>query len=102
VTPAGNTISVKMPFFVETSTFAIGVVSVTHWQVHYLFHCAAYAAPRAVLMGSLRNHLPINIINNERILEGYLIFGSRDIEFTVNLTIFSEVFTFIDATGRFA
>ena len=69
---------------------------------HYLLHCPAYAAPRAVLMGSLRNHLPTSIINNETALESHMIYGSHDLDFTTNLSIFAYVFTYLDATGRFA
>jgi hypothetical protein len=69
---------------------------------HFLFHCPAYAAPRAVLMESLSNHLPDNIIQNLTFLETHILFGSNDVDLQTNLQIFSNVFSFIEATNRFA
>lgn len=71
---------------------------------HFLFHCPAYAAPRTALMESLSNHLklPHNIIQNKSTLESYMIFGSNNLDFVTNLSVFSYVLSYIDATGRFA
>lgn len=68
---------------------------------HLLFKCPAYAVPRVVLMESLSTCLPHNIITNERVLENHLIFGSSELDLQTNLTIFSLVFQFLAATGRF-
>ena len=68
---------------------------------HFLFTCPAYADPRAVLMENLRNCLPQNITSNNTVLENVLIFGSHDLDFETNMTVFQEVFRFLDATGRF-
>ena len=68
---------------------------------HYLFQCPAYAAPRAVLMGSLSTRLPLNVITSEHTLENYLIYGSSERDHSFNLSIFSYLFTYLDVTGRF-
>lgn len=68
---------------------------------HFLFSCPAYAAPRAVLWESLSNHLANNIIHNQAILENYILYGSMELSFDVNLAIFSSVSNYLVATGRF-
>jgi len=70
-------------------------------NIHYLLHCPAYAAPRSVLLESLRNHLPIDILNSENSLVNLLLFGSRDLSTESNLLVFSDVFIFLEASGRF-
>ena len=67
---------------------------------HFLFHCPAFAVPRAVLMESLSNHLPDNIIQNHTILQNFILFGSAELDLQTNLLIFSSVFSYIEATGR--
>lgn len=69
---------------------------------HFLFHCPAYAAPRAVLMENLSNHLTDDILNNLVVLEQHLLYGSRELPVATNAEIFSFVRRFLDATGRFA
>jgi len=68
---------------------------------HFLFHCPAYTAPRAVLLGSLSNHLPNDTLNNLIVLERHLLYGSSELPVNTNLSIFSLVVTYLDATGRF-
>lgn len=68
---------------------------------HLLFHCPAYADPRAVLMDNLSTRLPQNILRNETRLEKILLFGSHDIELNTNILIFADVIRFLTATGRF-
>ncbi len=68
---------------------------------HFLFNCPAYAAPRATLMESLRNILPNDVIQNLTLLETCLIYGSTELDLQSNLNMFSLVFSFIEATGRF-
>jgi len=68
---------------------------------HFLFHCPAYAVPRAVLMESLSNHLLNDILNNLKVLEQHLLFGSSELSTNTNLSIFSLVGSYLDATGRF-
>ena len=69
---------------------------------HFLLHYPAYAAQRAVLMESLRDLLPTYVLDDECLMETYLIFGSRDLDYPSNLSIFSAVFTFLVTSGRFA
>lgn len=68
---------------------------------HYLFSCPAYAAPRRVMLESLSNILPDAVIQNLAILENYLIYGSNSLDIASNLLMFSHVFSYITATGRF-
>jgi len=67
---------------------------------HLLFHCPAYAAPRAVLWESL-SFLPRDLLNNPAALEQCLIYGSNDLTLNSNLTSFSILASYIEATGRF-
>lgn len=68
---------------------------------HYLFSCPAYAAPRTVLMESLSNILLDDVMQNPATLENYLIYGSNSLNIASNLSMFSHVFNYITATGRF-
>lgn len=69
---------------------------------HFLFACPAYAALRDALLRDLSIYLPNNIINNYRVLESYLLYGSSELDFVTNLAVFSCLHTFLDATGRFS
>lgn len=68
---------------------------------HVLFHCPAYAAPRAVLWESL-SFLPRDLTNNLAALEQCLLFGSHDLSLHTNMAIFSILSSFVEATGRFS
>lgn len=67
---------------------------------HYLYNCPAYADPRAALLRELSNYLPVNIINDQVILEKTLLYGSSDFE--TSLSIFACLHTYLNATGRFS
>ena len=69
---------------------------------HFLFHCPAYAVPRVALLESLSSHLSNDILNNLNILERYLLYGSSELSVSTNLSIFSLVGTYLEATGRFS
>lgn len=69
---------------------------------HFIFHCAAYAVPRAALFRDLSTLLPDNVLTNPSLLQSYLIYGSNELEVQTNLSIFSLLHDYLIATGRFS
>ena len=64
--------------------------SVNEDTYHFLFICPTYAAQRATLLESLTSILNTDIINNNTALERTVIFGSRELDITTNLAVFSS------------
>ena len=60
---------------------------------HYLFQCTQYTVSRRQLFKELRRFLPLNV--------NTLLFGSENLTFEDNFTIFLAVQSYIKATVRF-
>ena len=60
---------------------------------HYLFQCTQYTVSRRQLFNELRRFLPLNVTT--------LLFGSENLTFEDNSTIFLAVQSYIKATVRF-
>ena len=60
---------------------------------HYLFNCTRYTEPRLKLFRQLHRFHPLNI--------NLLMFGSANLSFEDNVTIFTSAHNFIKESGRF-
>ena len=60
---------------------------------HYLFNCTRYTEPRIKLFRQLHRFHPLNV--------NLFMFGSTNLSFEDNVTIFTSVHTFIKESGRF-
>lgn len=68
---------------------------------HYLLECPAFAAQREVMFRSLRELLPLTIINNNRKCLDAIIHGNQTSSTTTNIQIFRLVHKYIKETERF-